>query len=246
MESSEPLAIESFSYSWLTSVSSPLDGLEELLRASFDSSHEATAEDLGYQMPKPKRSLEEVQNFNFDVPSSPYPDALVDADQLFSEGLIKPVFVGQSKIEASSSLDLLPKMQSSFPSSAVVPAVHIRCCNFERWRKSSKRILQNCFGYLRPLCHKIPGSRRSTRVDDIDRRARQVKSWSKSPRASPGITYSSTDCCDIENSIYEAVLHCKRSIGIFPLLYLFFTILFVQVFNLFSILILLYFLFPAK
>ncbi|XP_021683433.2 probable membrane-associated kinase regulator 6 [Hevea brasiliensis] len=213
MECSQPLAVESFSHSWLTSVSSPLNGLEELLRASLDSSHEAIFEELEYKVPKPKRSLEEVQNFNFDVPSSQFPDALVHADQLFAEGLIKPVFISQSKIDTSSSLVLVPKMHSSVVSSAVVPTVDIQCCIFKRWRKSSQRILQKCVGHLRLLCRKLPGSIRTTRVDDIDRRARQVKIWSNSPQASPGITYTSTGWCDIESSIYDAVLHCKRSIG---------------------------------
>ncbi|XP_050204170.1 uncharacterized protein LOC126654142 isoform X2 [Mercurialis annua] len=96
------------------------------------------------------------------------------------------------------------------------------------------RILQKCFGYIRPLCRKITGTRkstnaedrrprrvkiwrklpctgarRSTRVDDIDRRAR--KSWSNLPQASPYIAYSTNNWCDIESPIDEAVLHCKRS-----------------------------------
>ncbi|KDP28549.1 hypothetical protein JCGZ_14320 [Jatropha curcas] len=213
MDSSQPLAIESFSYTWLTSINSRLDGLEEL-RASLDSYHEATSEELDYKILKSKRSLEEVQNFDFDVPISQYSDALVHADQLFSDGLIKPVFINQSKKEVSGSLDLDPT--SSLFSRTVVPTVHVQCHIFKRWRKSSERILLKCFGYLRPLCYKITGSRNSTSVDDIDRRVdrrvRQVKSWSNSPQESPGISNSRTDWCDIESSIYEAVLHCKRSI----------------------------------
>lgn len=209
MESSQSLAIESFSDSWLTSISSSLESLQEPLRASLDSSHEATAEELEYRISKLKISLEEVQNFHFDVPSSPCPEAVVDADQLFSKGLIKPVFISQSKTEAYSSLDLVSKMHSSFSTSAVVPTVHIHCHIFRRWRKAPLRILQKCFRYLRPLCHKISGSIQSTSTDDIDGRAKQIKGQNNLPQASPG----TTDWSHIESSIYEAVLHCKRSIG---------------------------------
>ncbi|KAF2291185.1 hypothetical protein GH714_020575 [Hevea brasiliensis] len=125
------------------------DGLQELLRASLDNS---TSEEIEYKIPKPKRSLEEVQNFNFDVPNSQHPDAVVDADQIFSKDLIKPVFISQSKIEIYNSLDLASKMHSSFSSSAVVPSVDIQCHIFKKWRKSPQRILQKCFGFLRPLC----------------------------------------------------------------------------------------------
>eukprot|EP00257_Ricinus_communis_P028427 XP_025015841.1 probable membrane-associated kinase regulator 6 isoform X1 [Ricinus communis] len=213
MEFSQPLAIESFSRSWLTSASSHLYGLEEPLRASLDSSYEASGEELEYKILKSERSLEDVQNFNFDVPISEHPERLVHADQLFSDGLIKPVFVNQSKIEASDPLDLVPIPCSSFSSRNVVSTGHIQCHILKRWKKSSERILRKCFGYLKPLCHKITGARKCTRVDDIDERARQVKSWSSLPQASPHRIYSTNSWCDIESSIYEAVLHCKRSIN---------------------------------
>lgn len=217
MESSQPLAIDSFSHSWLTSINSSLDGLDELLRASLDSSLEATSKELEYKTTKSKRFLEEVQNFNFDVPICQSPDALVHADQLFSDGLIKPIFINQSKIEASNFLDLAPAMPS-ISSKTGVSAVDIRCHSFIRWRRS----LQKCFGYLRTLCHRIGGLRKSIKVDDIDGRAWEVKRPSNSPGASPRqrTTYLRDDWCDIESSIYEAVLHCKRSMGMF-MLYLF-------------------------
>ncbi|XP_050204169.1 uncharacterized protein LOC126654142 isoform X1 [Mercurialis annua] len=216
IELSQPLAIESFSLSWLTNMNSPLDVLEDPLRASID------------------RSLKEVHNFNFDVPDSKYLEPFVHADQLFSDGYINTVFIDHTKIEATEPLGLIPTACSSFSSRTVVSSVHIERHILKRWINSSDRILQKCFGYIRPLCRKITGTRkstnaedrrprrvkiwrklpctgarRSTRVDDIDRRAR--KSWSNLPQASPYIAYSTNNWCDIESPIDEAVLHCKRS-----------------------------------
>ncbi|CAK7348802.1 unnamed protein product [Dovyalis caffra] len=208
MEPSETLAIESFSRSWLTSVNSSLHGLETPLRASLDCSHEAISEELDYRMPESRRSLEEDQNFNFDFPISQSPDALLHADQLFSDGLIRPIFINQSKIEASSSLNLAPTVPSSF-SSGTVSAVQILCRFLGRWR----RILPNCFGYVRPFSHRLRGSRIITRVDNVERIAWGVKSQSNSREASPRrrTAYSLDGCYDSESSIHEAVLHCKRS-----------------------------------
>ncbi|KAG6663810.1 hypothetical protein CIPAW_02G048400 [Carya illinoinensis] len=52
----------------------------------------------------------------------------------------------------------------------------------------------------------LRGSRKCTGVDDFDRRSLEVKSWSSSPQASPEQRFA-----DMESSIHEAVLHCKRS-----------------------------------
>ncbi|KAJ6872917.1 membrane-associated kinase regulator 6 [Populus alba x Populus x berolinensis] len=208
MESPETLAIESFSRSWLTSVNPSLQGLETALGASPDSPREAISEELDYRMQNSRRSLEEDQNFNFYFPVSQSPDALLHADQLFSDGLIRPVFINQSKNEASSSLNLAPNVPSSL-SSKTVSAVQILCRFLGRW----KRILPKCFGYVRPLSHRVRDSRISTRVDNVERIAWEGKSQSNSREASPSrrVAYSLDGCHDSERSIHDAVLHCKRS-----------------------------------
>ncbi|CAA2934979.1 uncharacterized protein LOC111391892 [Olea europaea var. sylvestris] len=124
-----------------------------------------------------------------------------------------------------------------------------------KWRKSSKRVLQKCFGFFRPLCKTLGCSRKNIRVDDLERKACEVQSWNNSLQVSPrpSIAYSSVDwadfnetgnkndvyyelkkiesrngspresprisssysfnvCADIESSINEAILYCKRSI----------------------------------
>lgn len=210
METSSPLAIESFSYSWLSNVETLLDGIDEPLRTSLDSSSEAISKEL-------------AQNFNFDIPTSQSSAALLHADELFSDGLIKPEFVDPSKkLDASTSGLITVQPGSSFSSGNVIPVFQGHYRLFSKWRISFKKNFLKCFGYLRPHCHNIGSSwKRSSRVDDIDRREREVKSSSSSPQASPppSAKYSVGvgDWYDIENSIYEAILHCKRSIGLFLL-----------------------------
>ncbi|KAJ6723023.1 KINASE REGULATOR-LIKE PROTEIN putative-RELATED [Salix koriyanagi] len=151
-----------------------------------------------------KKTKTSISIFPFHNP----PDALLHADQLFSDGLIRPVFVNQSKSEASRSLNLAPAVPSSF-SSKTVSAVQILCRFLGRW----KRILPKCFGYVRPLSRRVRGSRISTRVDNVERIAWEVKSHSSSREASPSrrVACSPDSCRDSERSIHEAVLHCKRS-----------------------------------
>ncbi|KAF9669021.1 hypothetical protein SADUNF_Sadunf14G0064100 [Salix dunnii] len=207
MESPETLAIESFSRSWLTSVNPSLQGLETALRASLDSSHEAISQELECRMQNSRKSLEQDQNFNFYFPISQSPDALLHADQLFSDGLIRPIFINQSKSEVSRSLNLAPTVPSF--SSKTVSAVQILCRFLGRW----KRILPKCFGYVRPLSRRVRDSRISTRADYVERIAWEVKSHSNSREASPTrrVACSLDGCRDSERSIHEAVLHCKRS-----------------------------------
>ncbi|KAG6748165.1 hypothetical protein POTOM_048066 [Populus tomentosa] len=243
MESPETLAIESFSRSWLTSVNPSLQGLETALGASLDSSYGAISEEFDYRMQNSRRSLEEDQNFNFYFPISQSPDALLHADQLFSDGLIRPIFINQSKNEASSSLNLAPNVPSSL-SSKTVSAVQILCRFLGRW----KRILPKCFGYVRPLSHRVRDSRISTRVDNVERIAWEAKSQSNSREASPSrrVAYSLDGCHDSERSIHDAVLHCKRSMRMcMPSLIIFLIFVFVGS-NLRSVLILFYFYFQIN
>ncbi|KAL5796096.1 hypothetical protein ACOSQ2_000916 [Xanthoceras sorbifolium] len=215
METSQSLATESFSYSWLSNVKPSFDSLDESLRASLDSYHEAISTDLDYKIIKSQRFWAEAQNFNFDIPVSLSPAALLHADELFSDGLIKPVYVDPSKIEMSHTSDsvTIPPV-SSCSSRNIISAYQVHYQFFRKWRKLSKQVLQKCFGYLRPFCHKVGSSRKSNRVDDIDWRVWEVKSWSNSPQASPRrhAAYSVGNWSDMESSIYEAILHCKRSV----------------------------------
>ncbi|XVF22462.1 hypothetical protein REPUB_Repub12eG0174700 [Reevesia pubescens] len=222
METSQPLAIESFSYSWLSDHKPSLDGLDEPPRASIDSYYGGTSEEFNYEMLESNRFLTD-QNFNFDAIAQT-PATFIHADELFTDGFIRPTYIDPSKSESCNTLDSIQTtLSSSISSRTEIRRGRIHCSFFRRWRKSTQQILRNLFGHLRPFCHKVGCSRKSTRVDDIDRRMWKVKSSNSSSQASP---QQSSACsmgasCHLENSIYEAVLHCKRSID-FPFCLLFF------------------------
>ena len=201
METSLPLATESFSYSWLSSCRSPSDG-------------------LAYGGTTNTPLQEDCQNFNFDISITKSPSFLVHADELFSDGLIKPMFVEPSKVDSCSTPDCnqTNKPSSSSSSGVVSPrAVEIHHGFLTRWKASTRRTLRNLSRYVSQLGQKVGCSRKSTRVNDIGKKEWQVKCWSSSPQASPkSITVHPIGALhDHENSIYEAVLHCKRSIGIY-------------------------------
>ena len=204
METSVPIASDSFSYSWLSNCNkSPLDGLEEPLRKSSYSSHEC-------------------KNFNFDTSITHSPAVLVHADEIFSDGILRPVFVGPSKLESCNTTPYLTQTKlgsSPLCCRTVSPrTVEIHHGFLKRWRRSTWRTLVYFFRYVNRLGQKVGCSRKGTRVDDW-----QVRSLSSSLQASPKpiTTPPIGDLHDHENSIYEAVLHCKRSVGIVMLFFFF-------------------------
>lgn len=191
MENSQQLATESFSYSWL--ITTP---------------------------PPPKIKRIEDDDFQFDIPSSS-PD-FVAADEIFLKGKIMPIYAA-----AGSA------------ASAPAPAAERKpyCIILAKWRRSSKKILHKWLGFV---IGKVGCSRKCIRVDDLQRKV--LESLEASPRGSSTSDYSdygdefyclkidenwrnsptsvgsSYVCCDNnadENSISEAILYCKKSIGLF-------------------------------
>ncbi|GMJ00930.1 MEMBRANE-ASSOCIATED KINASE REGULATOR 6 [Hibiscus trionum] len=189
METPQSLAIESFSYSWLSQDEPP--------RTSIDIQEFSYVTD---------------QNFKFDGIAPTAPAAFIHADELFTNGFIKPVYVDASKEELCNTFNSIRTMPPSSPFSSTVEIRKERnhCSFLRRCGNSTKRMLRNLYGNLRPL---VGFLRKSSRVDDVDRRTWKVKS---SPRASPQRSTTARSVgdstCHLENSIYEAVLHCKRSI----------------------------------
>ncbi|KAG5223494.1 membrane-associated kinase regulator [Salix suchowensis] len=200
MEASQPLSIESFSYSWLVNLKPSLESLDNSFRASLDASDE---------------------DFKFDFPISQSPLTLVHADELFSNGYVMPLFIDPLKMEAydvSDSTSALPA-PSHAPKTAVSACKPQRCSSLRRCRRLSKQIVQKYLDFLRPLCRRIRGHRSSSRTENIDSKVQVMKNWGYSTETSPRISvaYSVDDfwrrSCDSESSINEAVLHCKRSNG---------------------------------
>ena len=232
METSQPLSIESFSYSWLVNLKPSLDSLDNSLRTSLDASDEASFIEMDPKMPPSKRFFRRSQDFKFDFPTSPSPLGLVHADELISNGYLMPLFLDPLAYEASSSShhhhQSLPINSLHSPKTGV-PSGNSDCSSsLRRCRRLSKRILQKYLNFLRPLYRRIrgpnkPSSKSSGHVDKRVQvgKSRVFSSETASPRIS--VAYSADEycwrkSCDSDSSIYEAVLHCKRSIGTFFML----------------------------
>ncbi|XP_047259570.1 probable membrane-associated kinase regulator 6 [Capsicum annuum] len=179
--SQQPLATESFSYSWLLKRKPSTNGLTESPRPSY-SSHYDAEEDLKF-IAYLKRFLKEEQNFNFDVhPVS----KSVCADEIFSDGYIMPRYLDRSKIESFREAFNNFNTNSSVPSTSTPPTPISKLSNstnsqddfHEKWRKFLCKILVKWFGFVRPISKRIASSRKSTaKVDDLQRKVSEIQSF---------------------------------------------------------------------
>lgn len=177
--SQQPLAAESFSYSWLLNRKPPIDGLTESPRHSYSSDDEE--EDMKF-IAYSKRFLEEAQNFNFDV--HPVSES-VHADEIFSDGHIMPRYLDRSKIESFREAFNDFNTNSIVPSSSTSPTPISKLSDsttsqaefLEKWRKFSRRVLVKWFGFIRPISKRLSSSRKSTaKVDDLQRKVSEFQS----------------------------------------------------------------------
>ncbi|KAL7183691.1 hypothetical protein ACSBR2_025970 [Camellia fascicularis] len=215
METSQPLSIESFSYSWLVNLKPSFETLDDTLCASIDASDEASFIEMDPKLPASRRFFRGSHDFNFAFPiSQQSPLTLVHADELISNGFLMPLFVKPLKIEPYDSSDSTPTTPiSSHASKNVHSDSKIHRSSLRKCGRLSKQIFQKYLDFfLRPLRRKLQDRRRScSRNEAVDN---WISSAVTSPRTS--VAYSVDDwrrSCDSESSIHEAVLHCKRSIG---------------------------------
>ncbi|KAL6971981.1 hypothetical protein U1Q18_031664 [Sarracenia purpurea var. burkii] len=214
MDTSQPLSIESFSYSLSVNLN-----LDESRRASFDSCGEASFIEMDPKLPPSKRFFISSHDFNFDFPSSQSPLTIVHADELISNGFLVPLFFKPSKMESSDPSNSSPTTPSSSRSQRSSHLANkIRCSSLRRCRRLSRRMFLKYLGFLSSLCEKLRGRGSGSRAKAADARTKEVSKWICSPGTSPrtSVAYSVDNwrgSCDSESSIYEAVLHCKRSIG---------------------------------
>lgn len=223
METSQALSIESFSYSWLVNLKpSSLENLDTSLRPSLDASDTEASNsfiEMDPRMPPSKRFFNISQDFKFDFPYDD--DGLVDADELFSNGYLMPLFLNNpSHSSINSNSITLPSSSSHAPKPT-------RCSSLKRCRTLSAKMFHKYLNFLRPLCRRLRGlshnqKSSSSSFETSAKRGDSVKKMKNkvcyTSEASPRISvaYSADDwrkSCDSETSIYEAVLHCKRSIG---------------------------------
>ncbi|KAM7463744.1 hypothetical protein LguiA_031865 [Lonicera macranthoides] len=214
METSQPLSIESFSYSWLVNLNPPFESPNGSFRSSLD---EASFIEMDPKLSPSKRFFRVAQDFNFEVSQPPL--ALVDADELISNGYLVPLFVKPSKIDTYGASDSAPTSPISLCGQENARlGSKIRCSSLRRCRRISKQIFQKYVNFLWPLCQRMRERRSGSRVGNVDSGIREGDGWKCSPAASPRVSaaYSADNfrwSCDSDSSIHEAVLHCKRTIG---------------------------------
>ncbi|KAI4371566.1 hypothetical protein MLD38_019785 [Melastoma candidum] len=183
-----PLAVESFSRSWLPI---PRPSLEAHLPPPHCDPHP---------------DIRPHQDFYFDVPavSCPTCDTFAHADELFSCGTLKVVLSDSSHLRPISSIH----------STALSGGTPSRHSLLRRLRKSFARAIQRCFWGVRPVCIRLTNSRGMARVTDIDPMEREYRGGHclGESSSSTGCTHSHYSHGE-ESPIDEAILHCKRSVG---------------------------------
>ncbi|XP_009801439.1 putative membrane-associated kinase regulator 6 [Nicotiana tabacum] len=201
--SQQPLATESFSYSWLLNRKPSIDSLTESLTPSYITDEE----DIMF-IAYSKRFLEEAQNFNFDVRPSV---ESVPADEIFSDGHIMPLYFDRSKIEsfeeALNNSNTCSISSSTPPTPISTLSSRTSQAEFlEKWRKFSGRVLVKWFGFFRPFAKRIASSRKSAKVDDLQRKESEIQSckstnslFQESPRRMVK-SYSVVDWAGNENN----------------------------------------------
>ncbi|CAL9766917.1 unnamed protein product [Musa acuminata subsp. burmannicoides] len=223
---------DSFSYGWLVSVK-PSEPLGDSHRSvdTQDGGGSFIELDPGYIS---MRWTDDGHDFDFSLPE-PHHQAQVQADQIFSDGHLLPLHLRSpsageagksqptyscavpSRAASANSSPLFHSAKSSpycasswSPSSSLASrsgkfhSQLVRSC-----AKSPKKILCKYFCFLMPLYKMVKDFRRSS--------WRSVGSCKDSARSSPRTSnaLSSIDWCrsNADISIYDAILHCKKSIA---------------------------------
>nr|GMD02281.1 Membrane-associated kinase regulator 6 [Ipomoea batatas] len=213
METSQSLSIDSFSYSWLVNLKPSFESLESSFRASL-SDEEASFIEMDPKLSPSKRFFSVPQDFNFDLPISDSPFAIVHADELISNGFLVPLFFKprRSMEACDASSDSMP----TTPSTSVAQNEMVQSSSppLRSCRRLSRQFFQKYLDFLRPICQKLQRCRLRPRHRTVNSR---MKNWADFSSATSPRT-SSVDnwrrSFDSESSIHEAVLHCKRTIGI--------------------------------
>ncbi|KAK4786865.1 hypothetical protein SAY86_010698 [Trapa natans] len=221
MDSPQLSTVESFSYRWLVNLKPSHQGLDSFLGEYLESRDEASFIEMDPRLPQSKRFYRKSSSydFKFDCPASSVPLALVHADELFSGGYVLPIFANPVK--------RIKSCEAQFDSTST-PSSYSRAANFcadgskihspslKRYGRLSNRAWNKYFQLFRPLWQIIRKCKLSSKRD----RSRAQSSMNyvyptdSSPRIS-SVYYADNwrRSCDSDSSIYEAILHCKRSIG---------------------------------
>ncbi|KAI3961795.1 hypothetical protein MKW92_052409 [Papaver armeniacum] len=232
------ISIESFSYRWLVNLKSTLESLDDDHLTSSDIEAAAFIVMDPKNTPS-KRFL--VDDFNFPTTPSPNHFnnnnnnfSLVHAEELFSNGTFLipagTTLFSTKKIEKSidNGINSSPVNSKPLKHNIVISIHQIHSIFAKKCWKSSKKMFRKCLIGLFSNHHndkatvyssssspssspKSSKSLVSSRSLLVDRRRRNSQKLNRSMSSPSSLTTNTTTIAP-EGSIYEAVLHCKKSI----------------------------------
>lgn len=230
-EASMPLVpIDSFSYSWLVNFPSLEASIDDHHQTYEDYSSSSSFIEMDPRLPPSRRFIIKTSHessFKFDnfVSFSDEDHSLVHADELFRDGYVVPYqskATSATKDEEEESDPLDKTKKGKIETRGVKSKSSPSSCR--KLRRVSKWVLLKYLDFLTPLCRRLKrcrsvGSKGSIGMDSRIRVTTSSRSrvysdeTSTSPRISVADDYYWRRSCDSESSIYEAVLHCKKSFG---------------------------------
>uniref|UniRef100_A0A1J3I8W8 Putative membrane-associated kinase regulator 6 n=1 Tax=Noccaea caerulescens TaxID=107243 RepID=A0A1J3I8W8_NOCCA len=225
-EASMPLVpIDSFSYSWLVnfpSLEASIDDHHQIFEDSSSSS--SSFIEMDPRLPPSRRffiNKSHESSFKFDnfVSFSNEDHSLVHADELFRDGYVVPY---RSKATSAATEEESEPLDTTTGKKIETRGVKIKSPSCRKLRSVSKWVLLKYLDFLTPLCRRLrrcrsAGSSGSIGIDSRIRVTTSSRSrvyseeTTSSPRVSVADDYYWRRSCDSESSIYEAVLHCKKS-----------------------------------
>ncbi|XP_076927645.1 putative membrane-associated kinase regulator 6 [Bidens hawaiensis] len=161
MEESQPLSVESFSYTWLVNQNQPpLDSPNLSFRFSFDG---ASFIEMDSNLTPSKRFLVN-KDFDFNVPKYQPHVTLVHADKLISNGILVPLKSYSNLNIPVSPLSSSTQEEGRFRKS--------RSMSLSKCNKLHKTIIQKYMDLIRSLCYRMRRgrSRSSSRVQGVENR----------------------------------------------------------------------------
>ncbi|XP_010555704.1 PREDICTED: probable membrane-associated kinase regulator 6 [Tarenaya hassleriana] len=214
-----PLPIESFSYGWLVNFPS-LENIENSTRTSVDTYDDSSSFiEMDPRLPPSRRFFISPKDRSFKFDSFSKSESLAHADELFYDGYVMPLFANSA--EESQPLDSSSVRPEKMRAVGLTKSKSSSCSR--RFQRASKWVLLKYIDFLTPLYRRIRGSKASRSSgsngaksgNESRIRATRKQVYSHETTSSPRVSVADDwrRSCDSESSIYEAVLHCKKSFG---------------------------------
>ncbi|KAH0937805.1 hypothetical protein HID58_005266 [Brassica napus] len=213
--------VDSFSYSWVVNSPSLEDSIDDYHQTYEDSS--SSFIEMDPRLPPSRRffiNKSHESSFKFDnfVSFSDEDHSLVHADELFRDGYVMPYLSKATSAATEEEYEPLDKKTEKKMETRDIKSKSPSSCR--KLRRVSKWVLL----FLTPLCKRLRRCRTSRssggigidsriRVTTLSRSRVHSDEMTSSPRISVADDYYWRRSCDSESSIYEAVLHCKKSFG---------------------------------